>query len=263
MHRFSADSRLSEIALVAPASAERLAALDSTLRRILGGPLSAAGADWTIQDAAGSIGIPAIDLLAVVNGCSSNACAAALLDRVDGDAPPGWLREFDARSAATIDVRPLLAQQGDPFGAVMRLAEAAAHLIIDAPFDPIPLRRILGRKAFETTARRLDVAHWRIWCRRSTAPSSPAPNPETDTAPRTWEQRDGVHIDVRGLAAPAPLVAILQLIDGGSCGDTVIVHHYREPSFLFPELAERGWSAARLPGQPDEFVYRLSRSATP
>ena len=161
-----------------------------------------------------------------------------------------------------IDVRRLLAQQGDPFGAVMKLAEAATHLIIDAPFDPIPLRSILERKAFETTARRLGVAHWRIWCRRSAAPLPSAPVPETDLAPRTWEQRDGVHIDVRGLAAPAPLVAILQLIDRGSCGDTVIVHHYREPFFLFPELAERGWSATRLPGQPDEFVYRLFRSAT-
>ncbi|MBK8211532.1 MAG: DUF2249 domain-containing protein [Rhodospirillales bacterium] len=76
------------------------------------------------------------------------------------------------------------------------------------------------------------------------------------------EQRDGVHIDVRGLAAPGPLVAILRPIDRVSCGDTVIVHHHREPSFLFPELAERGWSATRLPGQPDEFVYRLFRSAT-
>ncbi|MBK8211531.1 MAG: hypothetical protein IPK78_17855, partial [Rhodospirillales bacterium] len=63
--------------LVAPASAERLSALDPSLRRILRDPSSRQEQSWSIPDAADSIGIPAIDLLAVVNGCSSNACAAA------------------------------------------------------------------------------------------------------------------------------------------------------------------------------------------
>ena len=54
---------------------------------------------------------------------------------------------------------------------------------------------------------------------------------------------DGMHIDVRGLSPPDPLVAILELV--GSIGDAtpVIVHHERDPQMLYPELAEIGWTA--------------------
>ena len=38
------------------------------------------------------------------------------------------------------------------------------------------------------------------------------------TQGKRWVEADGVHIDVRGLPPPAPLVAILELV--GSIGDT-------------------------------------------
>ena len=51
-----------------------------------------------------------------------------------------------------------------------------------------------------------------------------------------------MHLDVRGLELPEPMVAILRLIDGGEVENVLIAHLDREPVFLYPELDERGWA---------------------
>lgn len=78
---------------------------------------------------------------------------------------------------------------------------------------------------------------------------------------KRWRDAAGVHIDVRGLAPPAPLVAILQLV--ASIGDTVpavVVHHDRDPRLLYPELAEIGWIAERIDAEPGEVRLLLKRA---
>lgn len=76
---------------------------------------------------------------------------------------------------------------------------------------------------------------------------------------RRWVETDGIHIDVRGLPAPEPLVAILTLVRELREATPVIVHHERDPQLLYPELAEIGWSAERIEGEPGEFRLRLER----
>ena len=83
----------------------------------------------------------------------------------------------------------------------------------------------------------------------------------TSPSARIWQAEDGAHIDVRGLPPPEPMVAIVALIERPGTGDTVIVHHEREPVFLYPELTERGWSYEIVPGEPGEFRLKLTRSA--
>lgn len=78
---------------------------------------------------------------------------------------------------------------------------------------------------------------------------------------RRWTEADGTHIDVRGLAPPDPLVAILELVRTVPAGTAVIVHHDREPALLYPELAEIGWSAERVGGEPGEVRLRLQRAS--
>ncbi|WP_284619115.1 DUF2249 domain-containing protein [Aquabacterium humicola] len=74
---------------------------------------------------------------------------------------------------------------------------------------------------------------------------------------RTWHEADGLHVDVRGLPPPQPLVLVLRLIDGPQAPPVVILHHDREPRLLYPELAERGWQASHLAGDPGEVRLRL------
>ena len=76
---------------------------------------------------------------------------------------------------------------------------------------------------------------------------------------RRWVEADGVHIDVRGLLPPGPLVAILELVESIRDATPVIVHHERDPQMLYPELAEIGWRAVRLDAQPGEVRLKLER----
>jgi hypothetical protein len=77
------------------------------------------------------------------------------------------------------------------------------------------------------------------------------------TGARRWCEADGEHIDVRGLAPPQPLVAIVQLIESLPRTARVIVHHDRDPVLLYPELAERGWLADALPAPEGELRLLL------
>ncbi len=74
-----------------------------------------------------------------------------------------------------------------------------------------------------------------------------------------WRGPDGAHIDVRGLQPPEPMVAIIELLEQHDVGDRVVVHHSREPHYLYPELAERGWTHEIVAGDPGEVRLLLTR----
>jgi hypothetical protein len=81
-----------------------------------------------------------------------------------------------------------------------------------------------------------------------------------------WRTPEAVHIDVRGLDPPEPMVEILRLIDGGAIEDVLVAHLDREPIFLYPELDDRGWShevveaSCGEPGCGDGVRVRIVRS---
>jgi len=78
---------------------------------------------------------------------------------------------------------------------------------------------------------------------------------------RIWHDAAGAHIDVRGLPAPQPLVAILRLVhEQGDSVSAVIVHHDRDPQLLYAELSEIGWAAERIDGEPGEVRLKLQRA---
>lgn len=78
-----------------------------------------------------------------------------------------------------------------------------------------------------------------------------------NTAP-TWSGPEGLHIDVRGLPAPVPLLEILRRVRQLPRDAVLIVHHDRDPMLLYPELAEIGWQAEPVAGDPGEVRLRLS-----
>lgn len=80
---------------------------------------------------------------------------------------------------------------------------------------------------------------------------------------RIWNAADGLHLDVRGLECPQPLVEVLRTIDGGEV-TALIVHLDQDPLLLYPELDERGWTHEMLPADcgkaacTDEVRLRLT-----
>jgi hypothetical protein len=79
------------------------------------------------------------------------------------------------------------------------------------------------------------------------------------SSPRQWVESDGVHVDVRGLPPPQPMTAILSLVASIRDATPVVVHHDRDPLYLYPELAEIGWGATRVDAPLGEVRLRLSR----
>ncbi len=75
-----------------------------------------------------------------------------------------------------------------------------------------------------------------------------------------WHEGQTVHIDVRGMAPPQPLVAILRLLRSMPPAP-VMAHLDRDPAMLYPELAELGWEALTVAGDPGEVRLLLRRSA--
>ncbi len=67
-----------------------------------------------------------------------------------------------------------------------------------------------------------------------------------------WLEQDVAHIDVRGLPPPQPLVAILRRVHTLEEGQSLVVHHDRDPRLLYVELAEIGWGAERIPAPAGE-----------
>jgi hypothetical protein len=80
-----------------------------------------------------------------------------------------------------------------------------------------------------------------------------------DLPGKHWQETDGFHIDVSDLFPPEPMVAILGLLEQDGMEGPVIVHHDREPIYLYPELFERGWEYEILLQRPGKVVLKLTR----
>lgn len=79
-------------------------------------------------------------------------------------------------------------------------------------------------------------------------------------AARQWSEAGETHIDVRGLAPPDPMVAILRLLRTAGDEARVTAHLDRDPVMLYPELAQIGWEAERVEAGPGEVRLRLRRN---
>ncbi|MDR3441279.1 DUF2249 domain-containing protein [Telmatospirillum sp.] len=168
------------------------------------------------------------------------------------------------------DLRPLIAGGIDPLQRVVehvRPIAAGGDVVLVAPFNPLPLRRVLAQLGFSSTADRQEDGHWRILCQRdgegdvSGTPTAEDCKGPVDVGAPVVRAVDGVHIDVRAMTAPRPMLAILRLCATVADGEDIIVHHDRDPIYLYPELAELGWEVEPLAGDAGEVRLRLHREA--
>ena len=177
-----------------PSALARLVALDPRIA-----DRDTVPADMTVQDLAWRCRVPLADVLAIA-GAEPGGCGAAPASEAGAGAAepaPSWLLEFDPATTASVDVRPILAANGEPLGPVVEIAprtEAGAVLIIDAPFDPQPLRRVLAGRGFTTFGRALSPGHWRVWCHKQT----PVPSPPAAVALRPSVQPAGQPVTLAG-----------------------------------------------------------------
>ena len=82
--------------------------------------------------------------------------------------PEEWAIDI-TRSARVVDARPTLAAGGEPFSEIMDAAALVADgevLVVYAPFEPVPLERVLGEQGFSYVVDQLDSGDWRATFRR-------------------------------------------------------------------------------------------------
>ncbi|HYD64188.1 DUF2249 domain-containing protein [Azospirillum sp.] len=238
----SAESLLSDALRADPAAAGRITAAlgaDNALSRLLSA--HRLPALIRLDDAATIAGTPVERLIALVRGAAPAPTPAP----TPGAAPAhDWFAQAEENCGARLDVRPLLTQGQDPFATVMHASTQVppgAFFILDAPFDPAPLRRVLAGKGFMSVGRELAPGHWRICLKREGGSTDTAAPAAVVRMPgETWREGNALHIEVRGLAPPGPMTAVIRLIEQGEPGP-IVVHHDRDPMLLYPELEERAW----------------------
>jgi TusA-related sulfurtransferase len=68
-----------------------------------------------------------------------------------------------------------------------------------------------------------------------------------------------IKLDVRGLAAPEPMVRILEATATLQPGGVLTVTHNRVPTLIYPRLAERGLSVDTVEAEDGVVVLTIKR----
>lgn len=163
---------------------------------------------------------------------------------------------------ARFDVRPILAGGRDPFREIMAVAAevpAGGTLLVIAPFNPLPLREVLGSSGFRSEALQTAAGVWEVTFVRA-APEMASDDllgPHT----RDWSEGADKHVDARGLDAASAVEAVLSALGRLSASERLIAHLDTNIDRLYPELLGLGWEAAYVPGDVGEVRLEISRAA--
>lgn len=138
-----------------------------------------------------------------------------------------------------LDVRPILADGGEPFQAIVAAVESLTPgqgLKLIAPFKPQPLFTVLERKGFLHQVSELEGGDFEVrFTPRATEVLASDDIEDCDQWPEPVR-----NFDFSDLDAPQPMVRILSELETMSPGEVVFAVLAREPLFLFPELTKRG-----------------------
>ena len=150
-----------------------------------------------------------------------------------------------------VDVRDDIRRGEEPFARIMKAVKdlgADEVLLLRAPFEPIPLYGVLGKRGFaHWTESRAADDWWVTFYHDAAATATPPATPTVGEASTV--------LDVRGLEPPHPLVRVLEALDRLPAGGELVVLHERRPVFLYPQLEERGF--AHETDEPSAGVIRI------
>jgi uncharacterized protein (DUF2249 family) len=157
-----------------------------------------------------------------------------------------------------LDVREAIRRGEEPFARIMTAVKALAAdhvLMLRAPFEPIPLYDVLGKRGFAHWTERHAPDDWSVlFYREAGSPASRSAGPER--APAGGRR---TVLDVRDLEPPQPMMRVLEEADRLGPGDELEVRHVRRPMFLYPQLDERGFVHETDEPEPGLVRIRIRR----
>lgn len=80
------------------------------------------------------------------------------------------INAWQAQATKTLDVRPILADGGEPFVLIMETAaplRSGDSLLLTAPFEPVPLYEALGERGFTHQTQKVSAGEWWVLFTRS------------------------------------------------------------------------------------------------
>jgi uncharacterized protein (DUF2249 family) len=157
-------------------------------------------------------------------------------------ARPAVLDAVPESRRVLVDVREDIRRGAEPFARIMTAVKALAAdevLVLRAPFEPIPLYDVLGKRGFgHWTECRGAEDWWIVFYRGAAVETSSGTSKAERAEPAAGASRT---IDVRGLEPPQPMVRVLESLDVLPAGGELVVLHERRPMLLYPQLDERGF----------------------
>jgi uncharacterized protein (DUF2249 family) len=163
----------------------------------------------------------------------------------------------------TLDVREDIRQGREPFSIIMKnvaAMQAGDQLRLLAPFEPVPLLRMLSSQGFQHTSQAIGSEDWEVIFTRQILSAGATKAAEVSNDARTTISSGKiVEVDARGLEPPQPMVAVLEALASLPPQAELRARTDRRPMHLYAQLDARGF-VGQTEEQPDgSFITHISR----
>ncbi len=142
--------------------------------------------------------------------------------------------------ALELDVRPILRNGGEPFGAIMEAVGTLApgqQLRLIVSFRPEPLFRVMAAKGFGYQATAIDQGNWEVVF--TPLPVSGSGSGSHAHDPDSWPDPSR-YLDCTELGISDCSVRVLTRLEAMAEGEVVFLLLGQEPVSLYPELQAKG-----------------------
>lgn len=116
----------------------------------------------TLADVASMVSSPEDDVVTLANGKAVETKPSKPM--ATDTSASAWFDKIDLATARRLDTRPIFDSGKEPLADILRMVGEADRddvLVVDAPFCPAPLRRLLARRGYESSVKELAAGHWR------------------------------------------------------------------------------------------------------
>ncbi len=163
----------------------------------------------------------------------------------------------------TVDVREDIRNGREPFSKIMNATgalRADEQLLLIAPFEPVPLFRVLEKQGFRHTVQSNKPGDWEVlFIRQSDAPPAQPALVTTCGGASAPGSSEIVEVDARGLEPPQPMVKILESLAALPAGAELRAWTDRRPMHLYAQLEERGFAAITEEQPNASFLTHIRR----
>jgi uncharacterized protein (DUF2249 family) len=163
-----------------------------------------------------------------------------------------------------LDVREDIRNGREPFSKIMSTVATLGgddQLLLIAPFEPVPLLRVMEQKGFEHAARPLGSGDWEVLFTRGADASAPnrAPNAPAFAGAADNGGITVLEVDARGLEPPQPMVKIIESLASLPPGGSLRARTDRRPLHLYAQLEARGFIGETEEQSDGSFVTLIRR----